>query len=147
MEPEEEYPPGDPRPRIIDSKVPAPAATIQVVDTATDTIVCGTTKPGVCGLYQMHDPRPKLELLVTLKPDAPLVRRVDISMMLSDLQDGTYGLRIEPRGMWWCFGSCEDFATEGEDRVPQHLFQTMIPPLMLECEDVVELRVDNEVSR
>ncbi len=142
----EEYPPEDSRPRIIDPKTPAPAATIQVVDIAINTIVRGATKPGVCGLYQKHDPRPKLELLVTLKPGEPFVRRVDISRVLYGLPDCTYGLRMEPRGMWWCAGSCEDFATEGEDRVPQYLFQTMIPPLMLECENVVELQVENGVA-
>ncbi|KAM5377857.1 hypothetical protein ACJZ2D_004761 [Fusarium nematophilum] len=147
MQPEEEYPPEDPRPRIIDQKTPAPGATIQVVDTATNTIVRETTKPGVCGLYQKHDPRPKLEVLVTLEPGEPLVRQVDVSKLLSGLPDGTYGLRMEPRGMWWCAGKCEDFAAEGEDRVPHHLFKTMIPPLMLESEDVVEVQVENGVAK
>ncbi|KPM35582.1 hypothetical protein AK830_g10982 [Neonectria ditissima] len=146
MEAEEDFPPEDPRPRIIDTKTPAPAASIQVVDTATGTTVRGTTKPGVCGLYQKHDPRPKLELLVTLKPGEPLIRHVDVSRLLADLPDGSYGLRMEPRGMWWCIGSCEDFKAEGEDRVPYHLYSAIIPPFMLECEDVVELQVENGVA-
>ncbi|KAK5994158.1 hypothetical protein PT974_07599 [Cladobotryum mycophilum] len=146
MQPEEEYPPLDPRPRIIDPQRPTPAAAIQAVDTATNTFVRGATEPGVCGLYQKHDPRPELELLVALKPGEPLVRRVNVNKLLSSLPDSTYGLRMEPRGMWWCAGSCEDFAAEGEDRVPQHLFQMTIPPLMLECKDVVEMQVKNGVA-
>ncbi|KAF4472381.1 hypothetical protein FALBO_720 [Fusarium albosuccineum] len=145
MEPEEDYPALDPRPRIIDLKSPAPRATIQVIDMTTNTIVRGATKPGVCGLYEKHDPRPKLELLETLEPGKPLVRQVNIGSVVSDLPDGKYALRMEPRGMWWCAGRCEDFAAEGEDRVPQHLFKTMIPPLMLECEHVVQVQVENGV--
>ncbi|KAF4993316.1 hypothetical protein FDECE_13431 [Fusarium decemcellulare] len=146
MEPEEDYPALDPRPRIIDLQSPAPRATIQVIDMTTNTIVRGATKPGVCGLYEKHNPRPKLELLETLEPGKPLVRQVDIGSVISDLPDGKYALRMEPRGMWWCAGRCEDFAAEGEDRVPQHLFKTMIPPLMLECEDVVQVQVENGVA-
>lgn len=68
MQPEEHYPPDDPRPRIIDTKTPAPAATLQVIDMATETVVREATKLGVRGLYQKHDPRPKLEVLTTLRP-------------------------------------------------------------------------------
>ncbi|KAJ3544595.1 hypothetical protein NM208_g2964 [Fusarium decemcellulare] len=146
MEPEEDYPALDPRPRIIDLQSPAPRATIEIIDMITNTLVRGGTKPGVCGLYEKHDPRPQLELLVALESGKPLVRQVDIGNVISDLPDGKYCLRMEPRGMWWCAGRCEDFAAEGEDRVPQHLFKTMIPPLMLECEDVVQVQVENGVA-
>ncbi|CAM1508682.1 Fc.00g055300.m01.CDS01 [Cosmosporella sp. VM-42] len=146
MEEEEGHIMGDTRPRIIHTNPPAPAATLQVIDMATGTVVREARKPGFC-LYQEHDPRPKLKQLITLKPDEPLVRQIDISILLSELSDGTYGLRMEPRGMWWCVGSCEDFAcTGGEDRVPQNLYQSMIPPLMLECDDVAELQVENGVA-
>lgn len=64
----EEQPTEDPRPRIIDTKTPAPAATLQVIDMATETVVREATKLGVRGLYQKHDPRPKLEVLTTLRP-------------------------------------------------------------------------------
>lgn len=141
MHPEEHYPPDDPRPRIIDTKTPAPAATLQVIDMATETIVREATKPCVCGLCRKHDPRPKLEVLTTLRPGEPLVRHVDVSGLLSRLPDGKYGLRMEPRGIWWCFGDARDFESTGEERVPRQTFRTMVPPFMLECDDVVEVQV------
>lgn len=47
------------------------------------------------------------------------------------------------RRMWWVTGSCEDFSADGEDRVPQYLFQTTIPPLVLEYDDIVGVQVGN----
>ena len=141
----------DPRPRIIDAKAPSAASNIQIWDTKTNTIVREKTKPPTCSLYDSakHDPRPKLETLVTLRPGEPLVRLVDVSNLLkqSDLPDGTYGLRLERRGLWWCAGSLDDFATAGEDRVPQHLFRTKIPPAIIECEDLIEVKVENGQAR
>ena len=139
------------RTRIIDAEIPNPIAHIQVVDTATNAVVREPHTPFACTLHSWKnfDPRPKLGSLLTLKPGEPLIRCLDISKevsrMLSGLPDSTYGLRMAPRGMWWCPGSCEDFETEGEDRVPRLLFKRNIPPLMLECEDVVELQVENGV--
>lgn len=134
----------DSRARIIDSKLSAVLSTIQVIDMATDTVVREASKPDVCGGGGVNpDPCPRLQTLVTLKPGEPLVRHVEIGKRLSGLPDGTYGLRMEPRGMWWCAGGCEEFAAEDEERVPQHLFKSMIPPLMLECDDIVEVRVEN----
>ena len=111
---------------------------------ATGQVARETRKPGPCGgAANPHDPRPKLEVLTTLRPGQPLVRHVDVSSLLSKLAEGKYGLRMEPRGMWWCKGDIEDFAAVGEDRVPHHLFETTIPPLILESKDVVEVQVEN----
>jgi hypothetical protein len=147
IQPEPEFPPQDPRSRIIDPERPAPAATIQVLDTATDEIVREATRPGICGLYQKHDPRPKLETLTTLRPGEPLVRHVDVSNRITKLPDGKFGLRMEPRGMWWCVGDSEEFAAAGEDRVPNHLYRTKIPPAMLECGDIIEIEVKDGVAK
>ncbi|CAG7556445.1 unnamed protein product [Fusarium equiseti] len=135
-------------PRILDEERPAPEATIKILDLATNDIVRRPRSPGPCGGAQrQHDPRPKLDVLTTLRPGVSLVRDVDISSLLAELPDGRYGLKMEPRGMWWCFGDCEEFKRICEDgRVPQDVFQTMIPPLMLECDDVVEVRVENGAS-
>lgn len=133
----------DPRPHIIDAETPAPKATIQVIDIKTHAVVRPAHKPTGFFQYKLTDPRPRLKNLVTLKPGEPIIRRVDISEVTIGLPDGTYGLRMEPRGMWWCLGNCEGFAVEDGERVPQRLFTSMIPPLMLECEDVVEVQVQN----
>lgn len=143
MQPHEEYPS---RPRIIDLQKPAPAGHLQVVDMATNNIVHQVTKPPLCELCQQHDPRPQSESLLTLNPGEQLVRQVDVSKLFSKLPDGKYGLRMEPRGMWWCPGSCNDWPSEGDGRVPQHLWKTLIPPLVLQCGDVVELRVENGLA-
>jgi hypothetical protein len=140
----EEVPSLDSRPRIIDPKTPAPGSTIQIFDMTTGQVVRETRKPGPCGgAANPHDPRPKLEILTTLRPGQPIVRHVDVGSMLSKLPDGKYGLRMEPRGMWWCKGDIEDLAAAGEDRVPQNLFETAIPPLILDSRDVVTVQVEN----
>jgi hypothetical protein len=140
---EEHCPALDPRPRIIDAAAPAPKWTIQIIDIKTYTVVRPARKPSGFVQYQLTDPRPRLENLVTLKPGEPLVRHVDITEVITGLPDGTYGLRMEPRGMWWCLGNCGDFAVEDGEHVPQRLFTSMIPPLTLECEDVVEVQIHN----
>ncbi|KAI1071367.1 hypothetical protein LB507_011559 [Fusarium sp. FIESC RH6] len=139
--------PDDDRPRIIDEN-PAPEETIYILDPSTNGIVWGSRSPGLChGRLPQHDSRPKLDILATLRPSVPLLRDVDVSSLLSGLPDGRYGLKMEPRGMWWCFGDCEEFRRICEDgRVPQDSFQTMISPAMLECDDVVEVRIENGVS-
>ncbi|CAG7561226.1 unnamed protein product [Fusarium equiseti] len=140
----EEVPNLDPHPRIIDPKTPAPGSTIQVFDMATGQVVRETRKPGPCdGAANPQDLRPKLETLTTLRPGQPLVRHVDVSNMLSKLPDGKYGLRMEPRGMWWCKSDIEDFAAAGEDRVPHDKLETAIPPFILESKDVVTVQVEN----
>lgn len=133
----------DPRPRIIDAETPAPKATIQVIDIKTHTVLRRAHNPTGFVQYKLTDPRPRLKNLVTLKPGEPLIRHVDISEVTIGLPDGVYGLRMEPRGMWWCLGNCEDFVAEDGERVPHRLFTSMIPPLMLECEDAVEVQVRN----
>ncbi|GKU07300.1 hypothetical protein FLAG1_07521 [Fusarium langsethiae] len=147
IEPEPGFPTQDARPRIIDPEKPTPAATIQIFHAATNKAVRGTTQPGVCGLYQKHDTRPKLETLTTLKPGEPVIRHVDVDDLVAKLPDGKFSLRMERRGMWWCVGDCEEFAAAGEDRVPSHLYNTKIPPVMLECGDVVEIEVKDGVAR
>ncbi|OBS24202.1 hypothetical protein FPOA_04749 [Fusarium poae] len=146
-EPEPGFPPFDPRPRIIDSEKPVPGATFQIFDSATKGIVRKATQPGVCGLYQEHDERPKLESLTTLRPEEPIIRHIDVGILASKLPDGKFGLRMEPRGMWWCVGDCEEFAAAGEDRVPAHLYNPKIPPVMLECRDIVEIEVKDGVAK
>ncbi|RFN48433.1 thioredoxin-like protein [Fusarium flagelliforme] len=137
--------PDDNRPRILDEQCPAPEATIGTLDLSTKEIMRRPRSPGQCGgAQQQHDPRPKLDVLTTLRPSVPLVRNVDISSLLSRLPGGRYGLKMEPRGMWWCLGDCEEFKRRCEDgRVPQDVFQTMIPPLMLKCDNVVEVQIEN----
>ncbi|KAF0637458.1 hypothetical protein NXS19_005958 [Fusarium pseudograminearum] len=147
IEPEPGFPPLDPRPRIIDTERPSPRVSIQVVDITTNEIVRKATQPGGCGLYGQHDPRPRLETMTTLRPGEPIIRYVDVGDLVSKLPDGKFGLRMEPRGMWWCVGDCEEFAAAGEDRVPGHLYNPKIPPVMLECGDIVEIEVKDGAAK
>ncbi|KAI1370150.1 hypothetical protein F4677DRAFT_383919 [Hypoxylon crocopeplum] len=133
------------RPRIIDAASPAPSSGLLVVDAATGDVIREARKSGPCsGLTDSNaDHRPKLETLVTLMAGEPLVRRVDISRLLDGVPDGKYRIQMQPRGVWWCVGSCTEIGDEGDDRVPRRLYQTRIPPLMLKTEDVVEVRIEN----
>ncbi|KAI0884503.1 uncharacterized protein GGS22DRAFT_163679 [Annulohypoxylon maeteangense] len=135
------------QPRIIDATSPAPNSGLLVVDAATGDVVRHAMKPGPCdGLTDSNvDHRPKLGSLVTLIAGEPLVRRVDISGLLNGILDGKYRIQMLPRGVWWCVGSYTEIRNEGDgdDRVPRRLYQTKIPPLMLETEDTVEVRIEN----
>jgi hypothetical protein len=123
FQPEEEFPPNDNRPRIVNPDRPSPEATIQIFDVSTNKVVRGVSKHRVHGHYPQNDLRPTLDLLTTLRPNEPLIRYIDVGSLLSNLPDGEYGLRMEPRGMWWCIGDCKDW--DG-DRVPHNLFSTLI---------------------
>ncbi|KAI1354344.1 hypothetical protein F5Y01DRAFT_302670 [Xylaria sp. FL0043] len=136
-------------PRIIDKASAAPVSSLEVVDATTSEVVRGPRKPGGCrGLTASGaDIRPKLENLVTLKPYETLVKRVDIGNLLKGLPDGTYRVRMQRRGAWWVFGDSEEIADEGDDRVPRRLYSTLIPPLVLETDDTVELQIENGIIR
>ncbi|KAI0429120.1 hypothetical protein F5Y09DRAFT_311094 [Xylaria sp. FL1042] len=133
------------QPRIIDKASAAPVSSLEVVDVATNEVIRGVRKPGPCrGLtVSGADTRPKLENLATLRAGETLVRHVDISKLLKGLPDGMCRVRMQPRGAWWVFGDREEIADEGDDRVPRRLYNTMIPPLMLETDDTVELHIEN----
>lgn len=143
LDPEDGHIELDTRNRIIDTTLANPITTLQVLDTATGDIIKNAQGLGVCGPAMKGDPRPALEKLVTLKPNKLLRRCTEVNNVLSRLPDGKYHLRMEPRGMWWCIGSVEEFARRGEDRVPSDLYQTLIPPLVLQCDDLVEVQVEN----
>jgi hypothetical protein len=140
LQPDEEFPIDDDRPRIIDPERPSPNDTIQILDVSTNKVVRGARKYSGYVQYHPKDLRPTLDLLTTLRPGEPLIRHIDVGSILSNLPDGEYGLWMEPRGMWWCVGDCEDW---DEDRVPHDLFSTLIPPLMLKCEDSLRVQVEN----
>lgn len=145
--PESGVPGLDGRARIIDANNPSAFPTFRVLDFATNDVVREASKPGTRAPMVRHDPRPRLETLVTLKPDEPLVRHADLSSMLSKLPDGRFEFQMEPRGMWWCEGSVEDFAAEGEDRVPQRCWTAATPPVVLECQDLAEIHVENGLAK
>lgn len=141
------------RPLIINaaaaSPAPAPTSSLQVVDAGTGEVVVRAPAKhvGCAGLTAGNvDPRPRLDTLVTLMPGEPLVRRVDISGLVKGkgVPDGRYRVQMLPRGMWWCGGSCTEMRNEGDgERVPWQWYRKEIPPLMLETDDTVDVRVEN----
>lgn len=143
LDPEEGHAILDSRTRIMDATLAQPITALQVIDVATGDIIKRAKGTGICASPMEHDPRPTLQQLITLKPNEPLRRCTEVSDVLSKLPDGKYRLRMEPQGMWWCIGSREEFAMRGEDRVPADLYQMLIPPLVLQCDDLVEVQVEN----
>jgi hypothetical protein len=45
--------------------------------------------------------------------------------------------------MWWCEGDKGNFVEEGDNRIPQRLWNSLVPPAMLESDDVVKLRIED----
>ncbi|KAF7506794.1 hypothetical protein GJ744_011406 [Endocarpon pusillum] len=125
-----------------------PTSSLQVVDSATGKVVRGNAQRGTGPLTDSNaDRRPKAEDVVTLKPGAPIIRKIDIGALVDRLVDGQYKIRMQSRGCWWWHGEIEKEV--GEDgRVEAQLCGTFIPPLMLESQDEVELRIrDGKVDQ
>ena len=129
----------DDRMRIIDaSPNKPPTSSLQIVDSATGEVVRGNEQHGTGPLTDSNaDRRPKPEELVTLKPGEPVIREVEIEALVNGLENGQYKIRMQPRGCRWWHGEVKVEEEEGDGRVPAHL----CPPLMLESQDEVELRI------
>ena len=139
----------DDRMRIIDATPhKPPTSSLQVLDSATGEVVRGNERRGTGPLTDSNaDQRPKVADVVTLKPGAPVIRKVDIGALVEGLVDGQYKIRMQSRGCRWWHG--EVGKEEGEDeRVPAHLCRIITSPLMLESQDEVELCIrDGKVAQ
>jgi hypothetical protein len=112
---------------------------LKVVDVATGEVV---ERPGrgCIGCKAPHDPRPKVDELVTLRPGVPITRVIDIGLRVKWLKDGQYKIRMHPSCCRRWSGQLPK--EDGEDeRVPARLYKGWSIPLMLETEDEVEVRV------
>lgn len=133
----------DDRLRILDATphIP-PTSSLQIVESSTGKVIRGNKKQsGVAALMDSNaDQRPKVKDLVTLKPGAPVVRKVDIGALVNGLLDGQYKICMRSKGCRWWPGEVEE--EEGDaGKVPAHLCKSLVPPLMLESPDEVELRI------
>lgn len=139
----------DDRMRIIDATPhKPPTSSLQVIAATTGEVVRGNEQRGTGPLTDSNaDQRPKVEDVVMLKPEAPVVRKVNIGALVDGLTDGQYKIRMQSRGCRWWHG--EIGKEVGEDgRIPAHLCETIIPPLMLESQDEVELCIrDGKVDQ
>lgn len=120
-----------------------PTSSLQVVACATREVVRRKEQRGTGPLTDSNlDRRPKVEDSVTLKPGTPVIREIDIGSLVDGLVDGQYKIRMQPKGCRWWQGEVEQ--TDSEDgRVPAHLCSIINPPLMLETQDEIELRIVN----
>ena len=128
----------DDRKRIIDaSPHKPPTSSLQIVDSAAGEVVRGNEQRGTGPLTESNADRlPKPEELVTLKPEEPVVRKIDIEALVDGLANGQYKIRMEPRGCQSWHGEVE-MEDEEDGRIPLHLY----PPLMLESQNEVELHI------
>jgi hypothetical protein len=142
FQPEEEF--ADFRPRIIDGWERAGVHSLLILDVATGAVVWEKANPTSAPLRNPKaDPRPPLEALLTLKPGVPFTKRIDVGSAFNGLPNGKYVIKMKPQGLWWCIGDVEDFKKDREERVPRRLFGATVPPLALETEDAVELRIEH----
>jgi len=118
-----------------------PTSSLQVVNSATGEVVRGNERRGTGPLTDSNaDQRPKVDDVVTLKPGAPVIRKIDIGALVDGLVDGQYKIQMQSRGCRWWHGEVGKEEGEG-GRVPAHLGGIIVPPLMLESQDEVELRM------
>ncbi|KAL8865228.1 MAG: hypothetical protein Q9174_007001 [Haloplaca sp. 1 TL-2023] len=133
------------RTRIIDPALQGPPiASLRVIDTVTRQLVrgdekipfsCTLTKPGAVF-------RPKVEDLITLRPGEPHLKQFDIETVMKGLADGQYRIRLQPRGCSWWAAKIETLI--GEDgRMSKQFCGRLKPPLMIESQDELEVRLEN----
>lgn len=129
----------DDRLRIIDSAPhKPPTSSLQVISSAGE-VIRGDEQRGTCQLTDSKaDKRPKAADVVTLKPGAPIIRRIDINPLIHGLADGQYKIQMQPRGCRWWHGEVE---TEADGRMSARLCDIISPPLMLDSPDEVEIRI------
>ena len=130
----------DDRIRIIDTKpLKPPTSSLEVINSATTMeVLRGNQRRGT---RMLTNRQPRLEHVITLKPGALFVRKIDIGELVGRLRDGQYQIRMQSRGCRWWAGEVGK-AKDEERRVPTHLCETIDnPPLMLESLDEVELRI------
>lgn len=132
----------DDRMRIIHTMPPKPpTSSLQVFDSATGKMVRGNEQRGTGPLIHSNaDRRPKAEDVVTLKPGALVNRKIDIGALVDGLVDGQYNICMQANGCRWWHGDVGNEVGEYE-MVPAHLCGIIIPPLMLESQDEVELHI------
>ncbi|KAF6230743.1 hypothetical protein HO133_000002 [Letharia lupina] len=133
----------DNRMSIIDATAHTPpTSSLQVVHSVTGEVV--RENNGQRGIGPLMDPntdkRPKAADVVTLNPEVPYLREIDLGAFVDGLVDGKYTVQMRPERCRWWPGEVEK--EEGEDgRVPAQFCRNLNPPLMLESQDKVELRI------
>ena len=91
------------RPCILDSS--STTGNLQAIDVKTGTVVRDRAKPRVCGLTSGRpDLRPTVDQLVVLRPGVAISREIQLDRWVRGLDDGTYLIRLIPKGCWWQFG-------------------------------------------
>ncbi len=119
-----------------------PTSSLQVVDSATGEVVRYNKPSRIVPLTISNpDRRPKMEDVMTLKPEVPITRRFDIQALVDGLVDGQYKIRMQSKGCWWRLGEAEKENGEDGRVTALESFRIGIPPLMLETQDEVELRI------
>jgi len=131
----------DSQARIIDPAPPhAPIGGIQVVDPRTREIVWKREMTGYVLTQSNLDRRPKFGDVLVIHPGVPIVRKISIAKIVTELKDGHFKIRIRPRGCrWW-----DRDITKGHDadeRIPLELGGRNMPPVVLESEDEVEIHL------
>ena len=131
----------DDRMRIIDAAPhKPPTSSLQVVDATTGKVVRGNRLRSSQPMIGFNrDVQPKVEDLLTLRPGAPVARKIDIGALGNGLLDGRYRVQMQTKGCrwWWQRVIEEDEIDDG--RISKHLYGTLIPPLILESRDELEL--------
>ncbi|MCJ1330055.1 hypothetical protein MMC10_006736 [Thelotrema lepadinum] len=129
--------------RIIDARSDRPrTASLQVINSTGEVVERNIHHHSAPLTSPNADQRPKIDDVLILRPGEPVTRKVDIGMLVDPLKDGQYKIRMQPTGCRWWHGEIGE--TECEDgKIPAHLGEAMIPPLMLESYDEVEFCIRN----
>lgn len=132
----------DDRPRIIDENQKSPrTSSLQIINTATGEMIQRQKQRGVCHLTSSTvDRRPKVKDVVTLKPREPVIKTFELEPLVKGLADGQYMIRMQAKGCRWWHGKIGEEESE-DGRVPSHFGGVLIPPLVLETEDEVEIQL------
>lgn len=127
------------RPCILDSS--STTGNLQVIDVTTGTVVRDPAKPGVCGLTSGRpDLRPIVDQLIVLRPGVAVSREIQLDRWVCGLDNGTYLIRLIPKGCWWHFGDvkCD---SDHDGKISKRYVIAKQTPVVLESVDKVEFEL------
>ncbi|KAI4182897.1 MAG: hypothetical protein L6R41_005709 [Letrouitia leprolyta] len=133
----------DDRPRIIDADpIHPPTSSLQIIDSATgDAVREKKQQRAICHLTSLTaERRAMLDHVVTLKPGEPLIKIFNVKPFVEGLADGQYKIQMQSKGCRWWDGEIKKEESE-DGRVHEHYGGVLIPPLMLETQDEVEIEI------
>lgn len=127
------------RPCVLDSS--STTGNLQAIDVKTGTVVRDRAKPRVCGLASGRpDLGPTVDQLVVLRPGVAISREIQLDRWVRGLENGTYLIRLVPKGCWWHFGDVKG-DPDHDGKVSKRYIIAKQTPVVLQSDNEVRFEL------